>query len=70
MNLLKSCYLTLREVSVSGIFLVRISGIRYEYGDLQGTFPYSVRLQENKDQTNSKHHHFLRCIIIRWVIPT
>ena len=29
MNLLKSRYLTLREVSVLGIFLVHISGIRY-----------------------------------------
>ena len=65
MNLLKSCYLTLREVSVLGIFLVRISGIRYEYGGLQSKFPYSVQLQENKDQTNSRHHHFLRGVIIR-----
>ena len=65
MNLLKRCYLTLREVSVLGIFLVRISGIRYEYGGLQSKFPYSVKLQENKDQTNSRHHHFLRGVIIR-----
>ena len=64
MNLLKSCYLTLREVSVLGIFLVRISDIRYEYGGLQSKFPYSVRSQENKDETNTKHHHFLRCVII------
>ena len=39
MNLLQSRYLTLREVSVLGIFLVRIPGIRYEYGDSEGKFP-------------------------------
>ena len=33
-----------------GFFLVRISCIRTEYGDLLRKSPYSVRIQENEDQ--------------------
>ena len=32
------------------LFLVRISSIRTEYGDLRSKYPYSVRIQENTDQ--------------------
>ena len=32
------------------LFLVRISCIRTEYGDLQSKSPYPVQIQENTDQ--------------------
>ena len=32
------------------LFLVRISFIRTEYGDLRSKYPYSVRIHENTDQ--------------------
>ena len=63
-SLLKRRYLTLREVSVFRIFLVHISSILDEYGDLLDKFPHSVQIQENKDQKNYEHGHFLRSVII------
>ena len=42
---------TLRErVSVLGVFLVRISRIRTEYGEIRSISPYSVQMQQNTDQ--------------------
>ena len=64
MSLLKRRSLTLREVSVFGIFLVHISSIPDEYGDLQGKFLHSLRIQDNKGHKNSEHGHFLRSVII------
>ena len=34
--------------------------IQTEYGEIRGISPYSVRMQENADQNNSKCGHFLR----------
>ena len=34
--------------------------IQTEYGEIRDISPYSVRMQENTDQNNSKCGHFLR----------
>ena len=47
------------KVSVYGVFLVRISCIWSEYGDVLCKSPYSVRMWENKDQESSSYGHFL-----------
>ena len=44
--------------SVFGVFLVRISRIQIEYGEIRSISPYSVRMLENADQKNSKYGHF------------
>ena len=50
----------LREkVSVFGFSLVRI----FPHLDHIRTSPYSVRMQENMDQNNSKYGHFLRNVL-------
>ena len=50
----------LREkVSVLGFSLVRI----FPHLDHIRTSPYSVRMQENMDQSNSKYGHFLHNVL-------
>ena len=49
---------TTQKLSILGAFLVCISRIRTEYGDLLHKSPYSVQMRENTDQRNSKHEHF------------
>ena len=44
-------------MSVFGVILVRI---RTEDGEVRSISPYSVRMWENADQTNSEYGHFLR----------
>ena len=41
------------------LFWSVFSGIQTEYGDILRTFPYSVRMQENKDQNNFEYGHLL-----------
>ena len=36
------------------------SRIRTEYGEILRIFPYSVRMQENKDEKNSEYGYFSR----------
>ena len=38
------------------------SHIWTKYGEIGFTSPYSVRMQENADQNNSKHRRFLRSV--------
>ena len=52
-------------MSVFAVFLVRISCIRIEHGDLRGKSPYSVRMKENTDQKNSEYGHFLRSVFLK-----
>ena len=63
-SLKKSLPNSAKTVSVFAIFLVRVSCIRNEYGDLQGKFLYPVQIKENKAQENSENDHFLRSVII------
>ena len=52
---------TLREkYRYSEFFWSVFSRIRTEYGDLRNKPPYSVRIQENADQKNSRYGQFLR----------
>ena len=41
------------------LFWSVFSGIQTEYGDILRTFPYSVQMQENKDQNNFEYGHLL-----------
>ena len=47
------------KVSVYGVFLVRISCIWSECGDVFCKSPYSVRIWENKDQESFSYGNFL-----------
>ena len=38
--------------------------IRIEYGKIRSISPYSVQMQESKNQENSEYEHFLRCIFL------
>ena len=49
-----------KKVSVFGVFLVRIFPQSTKYGEIRIISPYSVQMQENTDQKNSEHEHFLR----------
>ena len=42
------------------LFWSVFSCIRTKCGEILCIFPHSVRMQENKDQKNSEHGHFLR----------
>ena len=50
-------------------FLIRISRIRTEYGNLLCNSPYSVRMRENADQRNSKYGHFSHSVFLseEWI---
>ena len=39
-----------KSVQIRSFFWSAFSHIRTEYGEIQSTFPYSVRMKENKDQ--------------------
>ena len=43
-------------------FWSAFSLIWIECGEVRSIFPYSVRIQENKDQKNSKYGHFSRSV--------
>ena len=47
-------------MSLFGVFLVRISRIQTEYGEMLLISSYSVQLRENADQKSSEYGHFLR----------
>ena len=51
---------TVWKVIVFGVFLVHISRIRPEYGEIRIIFPYSVQMRENTNQKNSEYGHFSR----------
>ena len=42
------------------LFWFTFSRIWTEYGEIGSVSPYSVRMQENANQKNSKHGHFSR----------
>ena len=52
-------------MSVFGVFLVRISRIWTDYGDLQSRSPYSVRMRYNTDQKNSIYGYSSRSAFFR-----
>ena len=55
---------TLREkCPYSELFWSAFSRIRTEYGEILRIFPYSVRMQENTNHSNSEYGHFLRSVI-------
>ena len=59
-NLIPS-FRTLREKCLySKFFWSAFSRIRTEYGDILRISPYSVQMQENTDQKNSKYGYFSR----------
>ena len=48
------------------------SHVRTEYGEILNISPYSIRMQENKDQKSSKYGHFshgvcFKIITIMWL---
>ena len=47
-----------KSVQIQSIFWSVFSFIRTKYRDLRSKSPYSVRIQENADQTNSVFGHF------------
>ena len=49
-----------RKRCLSKFFWSAFSLIRTKYGQTQGISPYSVLMQENTDQENSKYGHFSR----------
>ena len=50
---------TVQKVSVFGVILVRI----FPHSDwMWGDTPYSLQMQENADQNNSKYEHFSRSV--------
>ena len=51
--------LTVWNVSVFEVILVRIRDTRIEYGEMLRISPYSVQMLENTDQNNSEYWHFL-----------
>ena len=44
----------------SELFWPAFSRIRTKYGEIRSISMYSVRMQENTDQSNSEYGHFLR----------
>ena len=48
------------KVFLLGLFWSVFSRIQTEYGEILGISPYSVQMQENKDQNNSEYRLFSR----------
>ena len=48
------------KFSVFGVFLVHISRIWTEYGEILRICPYLGRMRENLDQKKSEYRHFSR----------
>ena len=48
----------------SELFWSVFSRIRTEYGEAFHISPYSVRMRENTDQSNSEYGHFLRSTLV------
>ena len=44
------------------LFWSIFSRIRTEYGEIRSISPYSVRMRENADPSNSEYGHFLRSV--------
>ena len=56
-------YMALREKCLySELFWSAFSRIWTEYGEMRSISPYSVRMPENADQSNSEYGHFLRSV--------
>ena len=55
-------YTVRKKCPYSEFFRSVFSSIRTEYGEMQCTSPYSVRLWENTDQKDSEYGHFLRSV--------
>ena len=55
--------MALREKCLySELFWSAFSRIWNEYGEMRSISPYSVRMPENADQSNSEYGHFLRSV--------
>ena len=48
------------------LFWSLFSRIWTEHREILCTFPYSVRMRENKDQNIFEYRHFLRCVQQVW----
>ena len=59
--------LTRREkCPYSELFWSVLSRIWTEYREIRSIFPYSVQMQENTDQNNSKYGQFLRSMSLSY----
>ena len=66
LHFLKICEIisnTVWKVSVTEVFLVRISRIRIEFRKIIRICPYSIWMREIKDQKNSEYGHFSHSVI-------
>ena len=57
-------HLKLKKCPDSKLFWSAFSRIWTEYGKILRISPYSVRMRENADQTNSECGHFLRSVSV------
>ena len=59
-----------KKFPYSELFWSVFSRIRTVYGEIRSISRYSVRMQENTDQNNSKYGHFSRSGSIMWRISS
>ena len=52
----------LKKCRYSELLWSAFSRIRTEYGEIRSISPYSVRMRENVDQSNSEYGHYLRSV--------
>ena len=55
-----TCYSLREKCPYSELFWSAFPRIPTEYGEIRSMSPYSVRMRENVDQSNSEYGHFLR----------
>ena len=53
-------YALRKKCPYSELFWFAFYRIQTEYGEIPSIYRYSVRMQKNADQSNSKYKHFLR----------
>ena len=63
LKLTSSLFLALRKkCPYLELFCLVFSRIRTEYGEIRSISPYSIRMREKTDQSNSEYAHFLRSV--------
>ena len=56
-------YYPASKVSIFGVILVQFFRIRNEYREIRSISPYSARMRENANQSNSEYRHFTQCYL-------
>ena len=56
-------YYPASKVSIFGVILVQFFRIRNECGEIWSISPYSARMWENANQSNSEYRHFTQCFL-------